>query len=248
MTIVTPFRPFPAESQAHHLLGDFDWHDALRMLAASAARVGAPPVTVITDVDAPEAPVPALRYVTQHRRLMLWLLEVACSYVASDDFVDDTVMLSPDMLVVGDLRPFFVADLGVVVRTAPKYTEVGRTVLNCAQWWRVSAKARLVEFYTRALAIAEQLPEDRIRWGADTDPLIELLSPIVSGPTTRAGLSVVGHPELSVMATLTKHDQTTLSRGLVPMLPIVPLVDFKYMRKLWMRRYFDAVLQPVVQA
>ena len=38
MRVVSPFRPFPAESDPHRALGPFDWVEALRMLRASVLQ------------------------------------------------------------------------------------------------------------------------------------------------------------------------------------------------------------------
>ena len=248
MKIVSPFRPFAPESPSHRLLADFDWHDALRMLSQSAVLAGQPMVWQITDVDAPEGPIPAYRYRTRHRRLMLWLLEVALCYLESEDFDQDTVWLSPDSLVLGDIRAGFVAEFGVVVRTAAKYVKAGRTVLNSAQWWAVSAKSRLIPFYRNALRLAEGLSDARLVWGADTDPLIDLLSPIVAGPSLRANLRIYGHEETTILRSLMRHQEIALDQGRDPGRLNTPILDFRYRRKAHMRAYFDAVLQPEVSA
>lgn len=243
MKIVSPYRPFQADNAAHLRLGLFDWNDALRMLSASAAQACDVPVVMITDVDTvmTPPPVPSYRYITHQRRLMPWILEVALCYLQSDDFDQDTVMLSPDVLVYGDLRPWFTADLGVVVRLAPKYAK--RPLLNCAQWWSYAAKPQLVAFYQAALARALTLSEPDITWGADTIPLVELLAPLQAGESRRAGLRVRAIELGEVMAELTAFDEGRLDRGEHVPRPILPLVDFKYLRKVRMRAYFNATVK-----
>lgn len=246
MKIVTPFRPFAPESIEHQRLGPFDWHDAIAMLRASAARFCQCETFVITDVDH-EPPGPAHYYDTTERRLMLWILDVSLRYLESEQFDQDTVMVSPDILVLGDLRPYFVADLGLVVRTGEKFKDTNRTILNGAQWWRHASKKRLVHFFHRALAIARDLPEARIVWGADTDPLIQLTAPLVGETRVkRSGLAFYGHTNL--MPSLSSHAMAALERGASLAGCPYPLLDFKYERKRYMRRVFENVMAAAVPA
>jgi len=190
MQIVSPYRPFPAESSAHRKLGPFDWVGAVRMLAESAFRIGPYHVSVITDLDSP-LPVPAFSYHTHERRLMLWILEVSLRYLESADFVQDTVMMSPDTLVLRPLTGFFAGDLTVLTRPAPKHaTRPHHPIINAVQWWPVRSKDRLIDFYRQVLALAKTMPANVIEWGADTAALVQLLSPITTGMHQRAGLQV----------------------------------------------------------
>jgi len=241
MKIVSPYRPFPPESSAHRKLGPFDWIGALQMLATSARASSQCDTYALTDVDT-TLPVPAYQYRTTHRRLMLWILEVCLRYLESDDFDEDTVMVCPDILVLGDLRPFFQADLGVIVRLDAKYVEAERPLLNSVQWWRVEAKDRLVAFYQRALAIAEGLVPALIEWGADTVPLVELLSPLEHGVSQRAGLSVFAVDQREAMAAFSSSLLRRLGGPRSVVVPM-PLLDFKYGRKLYMRAYFEAAFR-----
>jgi len=231
MKVVSPYRPFAPESTAHHELGPFDWVGALRMLTTSVERSCGCETVVLTDVDT-ALPLPTHAFVTTHRRLMLWMLEVAGCYLASDAFDQDTVMVCPDILVLGDLRPFFQADLGMVVRLDAKFIDSGRPLLNSVQWWAVAAKDRLVAFYREALQRAECLSDNLIRWGADTVPLVELLSPLAHGVTTRAGLTVALFDQSEAMVPFRR---TLLEKDVDV---DVPLLDFKCRRKLFMRSYF----------
>lgn len=246
MKVVTAYRPFEPESIEHHRLGAFDWHGAIEMLRESVRRSCRCETHVITDVDH-VPPGPAYQYPTTERRLMLWILDAMLCYLRSDDFDDDTVYISPDILVFEGLRPYFVADLGLVVRTGEKFAaKPEKQVLNSAQWWRWSAKARLIDFYERALAIAKTLPEERLIWGADTDPIVALISPVASGLQLRSGLSVYGHEITTVMTAFGERDKVALERGEVPAEPYLPLLDFKYWRKQHMRAYFTAVFGQAV--
>jgi hypothetical protein len=215
MKVVSPFRPFVPESSAHLALGPFDWVGALQMLRSSVRHHCACETFAITDVDT-ALPGPTYRYETQERRLMLWLLEVALCYLRSDDFDDDTMLISPDTLVTADLSRWFRADLGVMVRTAAKYAD--KPLLNGVQCWRVAAKNRLVAFYAQALEGARQSVPDLIRWGADTSALVDLLTPLQAGHFARAGLSVFGFEAWQVF------------RPAAPGV-ITPIVDFKGRRK-----------------
>ncbi|HEX8030280.1 MAG TPA: hypothetical protein VF491_17520 [Vicinamibacterales bacterium] len=196
----------------------------------------------LTDVDT-ALPGQSFQYETAHRRLMLWILEVSLRYLESADFDQDTVMVSPDILVLGDLRPFFTADLGVIVRSADKFIASERPLLNSVQWWRVGAKDRLADFYRQALEIAETLPEDVIRWGADTEPLLRLLSPLQVGQFERVGLTVSAMDQREVMGTFSRRILRHMQAG--QPYQGQPLLDFKYLRKRHMREFFEFAIEGV---
>jgi hypothetical protein len=243
MQVVSPFRPFPPESDEHKILGPFDWVGALEMLRASVRHNCDCETYAITDVDT-DLGVPAFQFQTVERRLMLWIVEVSLAFLDSDRFDRDTVMVSPDVLVLGDLSPWFTADLGVLVRLEPKHLDSGRTILNQTQWWRHGAKSRLVAFYRQALDIARTLPEPIRTWGADTEPLRQLLEPLNAGKAMRAGLKARMIPAGEVMDSLSSVNVRRLEEGL-PLLVDRPLLDFRYTRKLHMRATFDSLF-PVV--
>lgn len=243
MRIVSPYRPFVPESVEHLRLGAFDWTGALTMSRASVEAVyGSSSWLAMTDVDT-TLPVPALQYQTTHRRLMLWIVEVCLRYLESDDFDQDTVMLSPDVLLLDTIDSWFTADLGVMARLQPKHLEKGRPLLNSCQWWGYEAKERLIGFYRRALAIAEYLPENRIQWGADTDPLVQLLSPVTGeGVRLRDGLWVNFIDERQVMDALTETDIAALEQGTCLRRSPLPMMDFRYTRKHFMAAYYEATV------
>lgn len=243
--VVTPFRPFPPESDEHLLLGPFDWIGAIRMLEASVARSNGVPVITLTDIDT-RLPVPSLTFITHERRLMLWILEVCLCYLESDAFDRDTAMVSPDCLVLENLQPWFRGELGIVVRTEEKHRGTGRVILNQLQFWSHAAKPRLVAFYREALRIAKGLPEDVIRWGADTEPIRQLLEPIEPGFWERQGLAVDLIPWHEVLEPLTRDNITRLQAG-ETMQVYRPVLDFRYTRKHHMAAAFDALF-PAVSA
>ena len=237
MTIVSPYRPFAPESDVHRHLGPFDWRQALALLDASCRQACGCGIVSLTDATT-ELPVAALRFPTEEPRLMLWILEVSLSYLQSDQFDQDTVFITPDVLVVGDLRPYFQGDLTLLVRTAPKYVE--RPILNALQWWPVAAKAKLQAFYGAALAIARTLPPDVVCWGADSESLRVLVDPIRAGVTQRAGLRVALLESTEVLWPLTSGMMATLDAGgrLIPW-PGMAAMDFRgvqrkaYMGRVW---------------
>jgi hypothetical protein len=240
LRVVSPYRPFAAESLEHQELGPFNWVGAIEMLQESVRRYcPKTEAVVITDVDT-DLSVPALSFTTTERRLMLWILDVSLRYLESDAFDRDTVMVSPDMLVLGDLRPWFTADLGVLVRPEEKHQQTGRTVLNQVQWWSHAAKRSLVAFYRRALSIARTLPEDVIRWGADTEPIRQLIDPIEVGVGARSGLRVSQIHFASVMESLSRGNIDRLALG-EPLVVTHAVLDFKYTRKHFMRAAFESL-------
>lgn len=241
LRLVAAFRPFPPESELHRALADFDWMDALRMLHASGRKACRCDVRTLTDVDT-ELPVPTLRYETQHRRLMLWILEVCLRYLESDDFDCDTIALDVDQLIVGDLASIVTpnADLVVCIRPTDKHQRSPESMplLNGVQVWRHAAKPRLIAFYRQALAIAEGLAEDRLVWGADTDALRLQLEPLELGLHMRAGLRVHMVDASTVIETMSELHARWM-RERVAFWPSRPVLDFRWKRKAWMRPTFD---------
>lgn len=238
MIVVSPYRPFPAESSSHRQLdGAFDWIAALRMLATSVRRSCGCDTVALTDVDT-NLPVPAYRYQTAQRRLMLWILEISLAYLQSDDFTQDTIFITPDTVVCRDLRPYFAGDLTILVRSQPKYHN--RPILNALQWWPVRAKDRLAAFYADTLTLALQMPDNLIRWGADSESLRQRLAPMTPGLQSRAGLSVSMREANTVLLSITNSIMANMDRGrsgAIGTLP--PVVDFKGpIRKRYMARYF----------
>lgn len=234
MKAVAAFRPFAPEPGSPNAdLGPFDWIQALKMSAASVERSCGAPHFALTDLDT-RLPVQAYQFETTHRRLMLWILEVSLRYLESAAFDDDTVFMGADVLALQDLRFGFAADLGYIARAA-KFPD---PVLNSAQWWSVAAKPRLIAFYRAALAIAEELPDETIRWGADTVPVAQLLAPAVVGPSERAGLSAYGWPEEDTIVPLMSVDIWRLDLKIPTVLHDAPLLDFRSLRKQHMARYY----------
>jgi hypothetical protein len=156
---------------------------------------------------------------------------VTLCYLRSKDFDDDTILISPDALVLRDLSRWFKGDLGLMVRTAEKY--VKKPLLNGVQVWSLAAKDRLVAFYTRVLDVARHADERLIRWGADTEPIVDLLAPLQSGYFERDGLLIYG------------FDAGAAFRSVPPVaprpnqhVPVTPILDFKGLRKRFMADYF----------
>lgn len=244
LRLVAPFRPFPPESDLHQSLGDFDWMEAIGLLAKSARLACHTDLQVLTDVDT-TLPFPLLQYRTTHRRLMLWTLEVCLRYLESDDFDRPTVMLDCDQLIFRDLSPWFMpgVDLSVLVRPTEKHTERGgMPLLNGVQFWSPKGKARLVAFYRRALALAEQLPEEQLRWGADQEAVRQLIEPIEIGYGERAGARVVMLDADRILETLNERHIAAIAEGTMP-IPRRSVLDFRWTRKRYMRPVFEQTWQ-----
>lgn len=238
MRVVSPYRPFPPESLSHQALGAFDWITALRMLAVSVRVSCGCETLALTDVATP-LPVPAFAYPSATSRLMLWILEVSLAYLDSPDFDQDTVFVSPDSLVLRDLRAYCDGDLTVLVRTSPKYRH--RPMLNSIQWWPHAAKDRLVAFYRIAFETACQLPERFLVWGADTEALRQHLAPMALGVVPRAGLRVAMRESSEVLHSITDRMARGLQTGRIQR-PAAAVLDFKGpQRKPWMSAAFKAL-------
>jgi len=243
--IVAPFRPFPPEAPHHRALSAFDWIDAIRMMAHSAELACRCPVHVITDVDTDLPwPVPCLRYPTHARRLMLWYLEAAACYLASDDFDRDTVALDADQLVYQDLARFFRkdADLGILIRPPSLKGEM-LPIFNGVQFWPLRGRDRLAAFYRRALAIAATLPEALIAWGADTIALAQLLEPLAPGVEPRGDLVVELIDSRRILSALSRTQIRWLVAGRLGRFhQTAPVMDFRSTRKVFMRRVYEATI------
>jgi hypothetical protein len=237
--VVSPYRPFPPESDAHQQLGAFDWIEALHMLADSVTQTCGCPTYAITDVATP-LPVPYFGFKTTAPRLMEWMLDVSLAFLQSQHFHCDTVLVCPDTLVCQDLRPLFRADLGLIIRTDPKHA--ARPILNSCQFWSVSAKPELIRFYTAALAIARELEEPWQVWGGDTEPLRQLVAPCEVGEWMHVptGLLIQMWEASSVMESLSGAAMEALDDG-QPYRPSRAFLDFKGLRKRRMAQAFRAV-------
>ncbi len=245
--IVAPYRPFPPESALHQELADFDWPEAIRMMAHSAQLACHCPVSILTDVDT-AVPIHAFTYVTTERRLMLWTLEVACCYLESDDFDRDTVMLDVDQLIYGDLARWIPyggvpVHLGVLIRPTAKHqgTPLGQPFLNGVQWWLRRERRPLIAFYRQALDLARGLPEASLQWGADTEAVRTLLEPLEVGLQERAGLTVRMIQASEVLEALSELQIAQLGEGRM-VWPTRDVLDFRWTRKPYMRAVYEATI------
>jgi hypothetical protein len=238
MRIVSPFKPLPPERLSHHhqpeILKGFDWIEALRMLAATAKPFGYN-VTAITDRF---LPVPHIKLRTSHQDLMKWILEVSVAYLESRHFTEDTVFVSPDMLVNGPFPEFGGFDLGLCIRHSEKYKD--KPLLNAVQMWPVASKGKLVAFFRKALSIAESMPEE---WGMDTLPITKMISPIEPGIVEREGLMVNMIPQRVLLKTILTADAQAVRAGRKPPKPDCSLIDFKAARKVHMKDYYRVVYE-----
>lgn len=228
---VSPYRPFAPESASHRALGAFDWPRALGWLAASVRQSCGVETVVLTD-EVTALPVPAFRFPTAEPRLMLWILEVSLAYLASPHFDRDTVLLSPDTMVRGDLSGYFGGDLSLLVRSHPKYAR--RPLLNAAQWWPAASRDRLIAFYREALAIGRALPDNLMTWGADSESIRRLIAPIDPGMQIRSGLRVRQIEARDVLVSVSPRFPAETANIIK-----VPVVDFKGWRKRLMAEYAD---------
>lgn len=246
--VVAPYRPFVPESIWHQESAGFDWIHAIRMMSRSVEIACRCPSFVITDVDT-ELPLPAFRYHTHHRRLMLWYLEIAAAYLESGDFDRDTIMLDSDQLIYKSLAPWFRRGVDLTIMIRPKVPrEHGRLpILNGVQWWSAKAKPQLSAFYRRALAIAESAPEDRLVWGADTDALCDLLEPLEVGIQDRAGLRVLMVDSDEVLSALCTTEIRWLKERR-PFWPARAVLDFRGRRKVHMPQVYASTIAKMTGA
>lgn len=243
--IVAPFKRFPAECGTHVLLEreGFSWDAAIAMMVDTAQASNDCPVHILTDLDSPIA-APTLRYPTTSTRLMVWSIEVCLRYLQSKDFDRNTVMVDVDQLIFGNLRKWFrkqpPVDLGVLVRPHGKHLQPGgEPLLNGVQFWHWSGRRRLVAFYQRCLEVVQQLPEDRIAWGGDTDALRSLIEPLEIGVVERSGACVQMWPAEDVLESWSSMHAEILESGEVP--PVRHAVlDFRSLRKRYMAPMFEA--------
>lgn len=238
MRVVSAYRQMVPESGHHRRLGAFDWPAALAMMAASVTRSCDCETIALSDTTTDVGALPALRYTTAEPRLMLWILEVSLAYVSSNDFDRDTVFVSPDTIVRGDLRPYFRGDVTILVRSAPKYLK--KPILNAAQWWPVASRARLIHFYTEVLRVARELPDNIIQWGADSESIRRVIEPIQLGIHDRVGVRVHQCEARTVMYSIQPDMVERLETGRASVATALPIIDFKGQRKLWMTRYVEA--------
>lgn len=236
MRIVSPYKPMTTPDKHHtpERVGAFDWIDALRMLAATAARFD---YEVIALTDTMLA-VPHISLPTKHSALMTWIIEVSLLYLESDHFDRDSVFLSPDSLINAPLPDLGNSDLGICARHAPKYKD--KPILNCVQLWPVASKEKLIRFYRDCLEISEGIGG---KWGGDTLPLTQLLSPVIQGDAQRHGLTVRFFSHHSLLHTINGTDILALDSGKTPLHTAAPIIDFKSTKKRYMRNYYRAIYE-----
>jgi hypothetical protein len=239
--IVSPYKYVPPERRVlDHTpaqIGNFDWVDALRMLAVSAAKFGYP-VHAITNKP---LPVPHYQFDTKHEDLMVWILEVSLAFLKSDHFNQDTAFVCPDSLINNYFPEFGGFDLAVCIRFDEKYVE--RPILNSVQLWRHDAKPQLIAFFERCLEIATMLPMEQRIWGGDTIPLEQLLAPHSPGFHHRRGINVLMYPHYQIMRTIHAADIAALEKGEMPRQTAIPVIDFKAKRKIHMQAYYKRVYE-----
>lgn len=241
MRVVAPYQAFPVEAHPEaEAIVSFDWIDALRMLNHSVEQTCSCSVDVLTDATT-VVPLNAFRYRTTSQRLQLWLNEIRLAYLESEAFDQDTVLVSPDTLVMAGLGGVFERqiDLGILVRDHPKFAGQWKSILNSVQWWRYAARDQLVAFYRQVVTIGQGLEEGYQLWGGDTEALRLLLEPIAAGITIREGLRVEMMRAKLVFRSLETDQIAALASGRAMVRPTVPLFDFKYTRKQYMRAAFE---------
>ena len=239
MKIVSPYKPFAPESEPHRKLGAFDWCGALAIMADSVTRACGCRTVALSD-ETTALPIDAYRFPTSEPRLMLWILEVSLAYLESPHFDDDTVLVSPDIIVLDELAPYFGGDLTILIRTGDKFRD--RPIMNGMQWWRRASRTRLVAFYLRALAVARALPDDIIAWGADSDAIRVLLEPTSLGVHERSGCHVSMVEAESVLLPLSGQMMRAVDKGRALVRPSAPAIDFKYAsRKPYLSRVWKAL-------
>lgn len=242
MRIVSPYQAFPVEAHPESdVIASFDWVAALRMLDRSAQARAKTGIIVLTDHATDVGDLPAFRYATTATRLQQWLIEIRLAYLRSDAFDQDTVLVSPDTLIMGPLDKVFLpeADLAILMRPGPKHKGQWKQILNSVQWWRYTAKDLLIAFYEEAWRIGQTLDEDLQVWGGDTEALRLVLAPIRPGLVVRAGMRVQMMPETEAFRSVSGRDVRLLAAGQQVEPPGVPLYDFKYLRKQYMKPICD---------
>ena len=211
---------------------DFDWPAAVGRLGRSARRAMACGTLVLTDPATPLAG-PALRVPVRDGFLMLWLLDSVLAYLESPAFDRDTVLVSPDSLVLGDLRPWLGGyDVGLLTRDRPK------PILNSVMGFPLAGRAGAVRLFRRACDHASGLDEAALLWGADIDAVVAVtgVRPGEAGTRDVGGSRVRFLPAAGVLRSIRPAD-------LAGPRPAEPVADFKGRRKRWMagacRRWVD---------
>lgn len=244
MKVVAPYRPFAVEAHPESdAIVSFDWIDALRMLNHTVERTCGTSVVVLTDA-ATVVPLPALRYDVAATRLQQWLVAIRLAYLESDAFDEDTVLVSPDTLLLANIGEIFTHDMDLAMLVRPHVRFLGgwKAILNSVQWWKHRAKDRLITFYRHALAISGDLDEALQVWGGDTEALRQLVEPITTGVVTRDGLRVDMIEARLLFRSLSGMQIEALRTGAAfPRQQATPILDFKYNKKVFMRGAFDAL-------
>ena len=233
MKIVAPYRPMVSYTSLHIECArhGFDWIESLKMLRASGLARAGIETYAISDV---ELPVPHYRYPSKEQSLMIWMLEVSLSYLESEDFDQDTVLLGADSIVLKPFDMFGGFDIAITSRL-PKF--FANPLMNGWQLWPIASKVGLIRLFRMALDIAHGLPDEEKAWGADTKPLIMLLGPIKPGDFIRSGMRVrIFPPPMLMTLTISLMNKMRVGKKVAAG---ATTVDFKALAKLHMREYYE---------
>lgn len=197
----------------------FDWHQAIRHLAASARKhLDADTLTVTDEFTQVECPHPIRVGDARRSGLMLWLLQAQAAAIWQ--MHGDFLMISPDTLIAGNLDMLF-GEWDVCLLTRERPTPI----INSAIAVRPSAKLAL--FWSGIAERAKLTTGRRAEWGVDVDAVVEAFDVKPSENTIREvnGLKVRLLPIAGVFESVRDRK------------PRTPIWDFKGFRKKLMPQY-----------
>jgi hypothetical protein len=154
----------------HH--GDDQYLSLIEKALASAKRFDYETV-LVGNIEAGDLKLPVKEEADGH--LMNWILAAQLAYIESPLFSCNTVIFSPDALILRPLASVFLNDFDVAVTTRSNRRW---PINNGVIFLKHTRKHAIAQCWRRALEICRAYPEDIQKWYGDQQALHEM---IVSG-------------------------------------------------------------------
>lgn len=208
---------------------DAKYLSLIDMAFQSAKRFGYETV-LVGDIDAGDVKIkfPA----GKEHHLMNWILAAQLEYIKSPLFDQDTVIFSPDALVIKPLDSIFKMgfDMAFTVRENSRWP-----INNGVIYLRPKLKQKIAAFWKDAIKVCKEYPKETQDWYGDQQSLHDVWS---QGNHLRLGLNVMTLPcELYNASPRHTEDLDT------NIIETAYIVHLKGQRKHLMQQYLDLICQ-----
>lgn len=207
----------------HH--GDDRYIALIKQAFASAKRFGYETMLVgygpVGDAWMPDA--------SEEEYLMNWILAAQLQFIESDFFNQDSVLFSPDALIVRPLEQIFEQDfdIGFTVRDNPRWP-----INNGVIFLKPQNKEKIADYWKFAISVCKSYPVETQKWYGDQQSVHEVYA---QGSHEQIGLNVKLLPcaKYNASPRLGPVDHELLKYAYI--------VHFKGKRKPLMKEYWGAI-------